>query len=230
VPLRIAVVVLFLLASWALYLRRRDLMGVGAVSEAPVGPRAAVIIPISIVSEDVVPVDGAIRVMRKRPDGDLIVSLPGEDIDADIAALDVLNRWSSQQVLRAVAPHRQSLRYVYLLGSTGGSAEQTKAAKAMILPYLRPDTEVFCAATDCDSVTAVMKCISEAINQLSALPGADGQPLPEHQIIIDVTGGLKPTSIAGAAMTLSRNVTFQYVHTRTGQVREFDLLQKSASF
>ena len=30
-------------------------------------------------------------------------------------------------------------------------------------------------------------------------------------------------------MTLSRNVTFQDVHTRTGQVREFefDLLQKS---
>ena len=38
---RFAVVALFLLASWALYLRRSDLMGVGAVSKAPVEPREA---------------------------------------------------------------------------------------------------------------------------------------------------------------------------------------------
>jgi hypothetical protein len=72
--------------------------------------------------------------------------------------------------------------------------------------------------------------MAKAIHDLTALPGADGRPLSENEIIIDVTGGLKPTSIAGAAMTLSRNVTFQYVHTGTGKVREFDLLQKSASF
>jgi hypothetical protein len=35
----------------------------------------------------------------------------------------------------------------------------------------------------------------------------------ERDIIIDVTGGFKTTSIAGASITFNSQVTFQYVQT-----------------
>ena len=37
--------------------------------------------------------------------------------------------------------------------------------------------------------------------------------LPEHRILLDVTGGQKVTSIAGAALTLGNELRFQYVQT-----------------
>ena len=232
IPLRIAVVVLFLFASWALYLRRRDLMGVGAVSEAPVEPRTALIIPVSPVFEEVTAHGPGVRITGTHNGEVTVVELAGSDIGHDIDELDQLHRWPWQQLLRAVRPHRESLRYVYLLGSLGkgGSAGQTGAAAALIRPYLAPETKLLFAVADFDNMTAMMKCMAGAIQHLTTLRDGEGGLVPEHEIIIDVTGGLKPTSIAGAAMTLSRNVTFQYVHTRTGKVREFDLLQKSASF
>jgi len=39
------------------------------------------------------------------------------------------------------------------------------------------------------------------------------QGIAEREIIIDITGGQKTVSIAGAVVTLNKNVTFQYVQT-----------------
>lgn len=39
------------------------------------------------------------------------------------------------------------------------------------------------------------------------------EKISEEDIIIDVTGGQKTTSIAGALVTLNSQVTFQYVQT-----------------
>jgi hypothetical protein len=54
------------------------------------------------------------------------------------------------------------------------------------------------------------------------------QGMRESHITIDVTGGFKPTSVAGAMMTVSTNVVFQYVHTEErpleDRVQECDLV------
>jgi hypothetical protein len=80
---------------------------------------------------------------------------------------------------------------------------------------------------DFDDVKAMMGAMQAAIRELIAqtVPGT-GRRLREQDIMIDVTGGYKPTSIAGAVMTLTSNVTFQYVHTGRGNVREYDLLHR----
>jgi len=190
IPLRIAVVVLFLFASWALYLRRRDLMGVGAVSEAPVEPRTALIIPVSPVFEEVTAHGPGVRITRTHNGEVTVVELAGSDIGHDIDELDQLHRWPWQQLLRAVRPHRESLRYVYLLGSLGkgGSAGQTRAAAALIRPYLAPETKLLFAVADFDNMTAMMKCMAGAIQHLTTLRDGEGGLVPEHEIIIDVTG------------------------------------------
>ncbi len=42
-------------------------------------------------------------------------------------------------------------------------------------------------------------------------------------MIIDVTGGQKPTSIAGALMTLYYDREFQYVSTQNYKVKSYDV-------
>ena len=38
---------------------------------------------------------------------------------------------------------------------------------------------------------------------------------PEHEIMIDITGGQKPTSIVGASLTFNRKIKAQYIQTNT---------------
>jgi len=47
---------------------------------------------------------------------------------------------------------------------------------------------------------------------------------PEKEIMIDITGGQKPTSITGAAITFNREIEAQYVQTNTPwEVRGYDV-------
>ena len=53
----------------------------------------------------------------------------------------------------------------------------------------------------------------------------DGKRIREGDIIIDCTGGQKPTSIAAAIVTTRSEATFQYVSTSNlGEVTEYDML------
>lgn len=45
----------------------------------------------------------------------------------------------------------------------------------------------------------------------------------EEHIIVDITGGQKTNSVAGAIATLARNRKFQYVSTRDKRVLSYDV-------
>jgi hypothetical protein len=51
----------------------------------------------------------------------------------------------------------------------------------------------------------------------------DSRGLRASDILIDVTGGQKPTSIAGAAVALAEGRCIQYVSTRDYRVRVYDV-------
>lgn len=114
-------------------------MSVGALSQANAEPRRALILPLSpagaIIERQP---DGQIRIQRVNRDGVPVgepVFLTGlaETLDDDIRVLDVLNRWPRQPLLRAIAPHRQSLRRLHLLGSSGSDGSHEDAGSAITL-------------------------------------------------------------------------------------------------
>lgn len=236
---RVGLVVSLLVVAWRVFLKRRELMSVGALSQATAEPRRALILPLSpagaIIERQP---DGQIRIQRANRSGVPVgepVFLAGraETLDDDIRALDALNRWPWQQLLRAIAPHRQSLRRLHLLGSSGadGSHGDLDRATTLLRGYLPNCAEPSASEPiDFDDLKAMMKALRHAVGDLTTVRDTStGRRIREEDIVIDVTGGYKPTSIAGAIMTLSSDVTFQYVHTTgTNEVREYELLHRGS--
>jgi hypothetical protein len=144
-------------------------------------------------------------------------------------------RWNWQQLLRALQPHADTLEHVYLIGSADaggqdGSHRFLDDAVRLIRLYFPEGRRLRSVShgdepVDFDDVRRLMRAMRHGIDVLT-----DGTGLAEEDVVIDVTGGMKPTSIAGAVMTLNGAVTFQYVHTSRGdEVWEYDLLHKGAS-
>lgn len=224
------------LLAWRVYLKRRELTSVGALSQADAEPRRALVVPLSPGHAVITTVDEGLHVRRKPnpalPDGACVV-LQGcpEALESDIERLAALKGWPWQQVLRAIRPHQASLTHLYILGSAGtrGSHHDMVSIRALLEPYL-PGCRIITSAppVDFDDLKSMMHALRVAIRTLTAerIPGTT-RFLREEDIMIDVTGGYKPTSIAGAVMTLTSNVTFQYVHTGGEHlVREYDLLHR----
>ncbi len=202
-----AVLVIFLVFSFALYRYRYRLFGVRSLSRAECEPRCAMILCLS-------PADP--RPENDRFDFDITVTkegkqavLHGNSLDKDIAELDDKGvRWNWQQLLRALETHRSKLKYVYIIGSDGedGSQEDVGHAKKMI--------EAYCPDVDVDSTSSGVD-FESFYDLLARLEGGidkcKKKGFDEQDIIIDVTGGFKTASIAGAATTLNRHVRFQYI-------------------
>ncbi len=225
-------------SAWLVFLKRRELISVGALTQGPAEPRKALVVPLSAVGKkDEVQRVGDrsthLRCWERGRDAPTELTLTGTDLDEDIRTLGRLGNWSWQQVLRAIRPHARTLRYVCLIGSKDGSAEQLEMAEALISPYLPLGARVVTVkrGVDFDDVSDVMDALRAAIEDLTTrVDSRLGKRLREEDVVVDVTGGMKPTSIAGALITLSSNVTFQYVHTnREDEVWEYDLLHKGAS-
>jgi hypothetical protein len=120
-------------------------------------------------------------------------------------------RWPWQQILRGLATHLHKVRAVYLMGSPGehGSHGQTDLA-ASVIAHFAPGVRVISGpAVDFENVQELLYAIFTAIHRLRSECG-----LSDKDVIVDVTGGQKTTSIAGALITLnSSDITFQYVQT-----------------
>jgi len=119
-------------------------------------------------------------------------------------------RWNWQQLLRALVPHIDSLKSVYLLGSPepGGSYRWLDAAEEIIKMY-KNNVEVkrYKNPVDFEDFDELLKIIINCIECLRE------EGIKDKDIIIDITGGTKTASIAGAIATLNTRVTFQYVST-----------------
>ncbi len=162
------------------------------------------------------------------------IQLEGKNLQEDI---DKLNgeRLNWQQLLRCFIPHTHSLDAVFVIGSkdtietdpkTG--LETTKYGSHNSIGHIEKIVERYCTkrpkfrgsdAVDFEDFKGLQDAITFGLKLLNSEYGID-----EEDIIIDVTGGQKTTSIAAAAVTLNRRVAFQYVQTNPHyEVWEYDL-------
>ena len=154
-------------------------------------------------------------------------TIEGECLNKDIKALDGLG-WNWQQMLRAIEPHAVALERLHLIGSpdsekTTGSHAQLAVCRTMLERYLPEGVEVAKAGpVDFEDFNALHRCLRGIIRQEKEAG------LKDEDIVIDVTGGQKTTSIAGATITFNTSVTFQYVQTRPPfEVYAYDVIHLS---
>lgn len=150
-------------------------------------------------------------------------------LDEDINLLDG-TRWPWQQMLRGLRPHGKgdTLKHVYLIGSLttsiAGSYDSLIHAEQMIKNYFpHVKVETYSEPVHFENFDDIVDVLTDVIRALTR------HGYKEKQIIVDVTGGQKITSIAGAVVTFNSGVTFQYVQTdQPYDVLKYDVVVESA--
>jgi hypothetical protein len=115
--------------------------------------------------------------------------------------------WNWQQLLRAIEYH-PALKEIWLVGSPGerGSFSRLEECQRFLAPYGR----------------GIVRCLPRSVEfedfdgLVSAIRGLLAKELRGRQparIGVDITGGQKVASIAGAALTMNRELRIQYVQT-----------------
>jgi len=156
------------------------------------------------------------------------VELTGISLADDIKALDAI-MWNWQQLLRAIVPHVHdaTLQRLHLIGSpgVGGSFEQLPLCQQVLARYL-PQVQIVPerAPVDFEDFNALVRCMQRIIQDEKR------RGMSERDIIIDVTGGIKTASIAGASITFNSQVMFQYVQTQPPyEVYAYDVLYQAST-
>lgn len=155
------------------------------------------------------------------------VELKGECLEADIQTLQTLTDnsifWNWQPLLRGLAVHRDTLKMVYLIGSeksgrTEASFDYLQHAEMVIKKYFGEEITVLKAkkAVTFEELEALLRSIRRALKYIEGYKLGQGKKkyrIKKEDIVIDITGGQKITSIAGALTTLQLATVFQYVQT-----------------
>lgn len=161
------------------------------------------------------------------------------NLNDDIELVSSFGRWNWQQLLRALTPHKDNygnstLEFIYLIASKE-SISKLEDARELLKTYssnniiIEPKLEKNNNTNyivNFDDLEGMVEYIDNIINKLMKRE-YNNKIYSEKDIIIDVTGGKKIASIAGAVVTLNKKVTFQYVETEhrwegSNVVYEFD--------
>lgn len=234
--LEITAVALLMIAigSWV-YAHRNRYLGVRTLAQGTATPHRCLIMAVSLpsvtIESRISGVDAAQWALEK------VMSLEAEgqesvDIDAAIAALaqgvngGQAHNW--QQMLRALKPHLRpdqragiGLERIVLFGSEESEDYIVLAAQLLRIVLPGDDPARVTVHTKPVDFRRIESLISEYRIILDRLRDEE---MPEDQIVIDATGGMKTTSIAAAMMTLKSKVTFQYVDTAPPyEVEYFDV-------
>ncbi|MDP2361399.1 MAG: hypothetical protein Q8O14_11745 [bacterium] len=131
-----------------------------------------------------------------------------EDNDLD-AAIDSMTGDSWQQLFRGLRLHKDSLSWLTLVTSRNGSDQHTELARRIIkrlLPQCRVGEDT---VDDFEDIEASMSALQRQLKLLHE------EGFASKDIILDATGGMKPTSIAVALATLmDKELQFQYVSNK----------------
>lgn len=219
-------IILSLAASLGVYVHRRAFTVARSLSRQLCQPHACLILLVSRATPNITPGSPPFPLRVTMPNGDS-VELRGISLEEDIQRLDSV-RWNWQQLLRALVPHLQGARLqrIYLIGSPGpeGSFAQLSMCRAIVQHYLpRVHIHMVNEAVDFEDFNRLVQCMRDIIERERQ------HGMRKQDIIIDVTGGFKTASIAGASITFNSQVTFQYVQTQAPyEVFAYDVLyQKS---
>lgn len=154
------------------------------------------------------------------------------DIDIDIAHIEEHKqkiKWAWEMPLRAIRHHGDKLETLALICSKK-SILQVNLFLRICMNYEKMKGVMFNVLCDNDGTLQLIDARSigdyteikgfdfESFDQLSNATWKLIQELKkkgysEKDIMIDVTGGQKPTSIVGASITFNRNIKAQYVQT-----------------
>jgi hypothetical protein len=209
------VCLVFIAATGTLFNIARHRLRFSNLAPQDVIPRPVVVYFLSTLSHKLEFTDSKAKVTQESKDSTITVELTG-DLDNDIKALDKISRWNWQQLLRGLRLHRSDLKHVFLIGSKddsrGRPGSQNSIQQAIkLLKWYFPDVIV----TGTETATAVdfedFRVLTRFMNGVIAL--YKGKGYREDDIVVDVTGGQKTASIAGAIVTLNSGVQFQYVST-----------------
>jgi len=133
----------------------------------------------------------------------------------------MLSGKSWEMPLKAIEYHQGQLEALYVFTSKGkpGSSE-TMALFGEVVAALFPGLkirEVEVHGIEFEDVEAVFNQV-ESFYDMAKKDG-----FPEQEIIVDVTGGQKPNSIAASIATLITGRKFQYISTVTKEVHAYDV-------
>ena len=209
----------FLLGAFWLYKQRKEYLPLRTLGRVrDIRPRKVLISTISPKNNKFeldLPADWDAPMSVRASDG--TVSLSGElEKDGEPCAV----RWNWQQVLRAIAPHRDILERVHLIGSSGegGSQGELEECRRLLERYLPENCVVTSSSTgvDFEDIDALTRRFRILLAELKTEGFGAGD------VMIDTTGGMKTTSIAAAMVTQDDpGLHFQYVPTQGDDFRPF---------
>lgn len=180
-------------------------------------PRKVLVVTLSTPSEQVKGFDlggGRSIVLYENAAENLLPIHTPSDAKAD------MKRHNWQQALRAVDHHAKVLELLIVVPSSGGRGSGHKttqftqwmehyqsSADWSASPRTKPFAIRVIEAVDFEKFTALQHAYAQAIELAKA------EHYMESDVVIDVTGGQKTTSIAGAMVTLTSHSKFQYIQT-----------------
>ena len=131
-------------------------------------------------------------------------------------------------LLRSLKCHSRenTLKQVHFLASSQSKefADGLKLALANCITNV--EIHVYEHALDFEDIDNVYHALDEIINRVTKDKGV----FTDKDIIVDFTGGQKPTSVALALYTLQRNIVCQYVQTGGDkEVLQYDMALRSAT-
>lgn len=228
----VSTVALFISSFLMLYKYRISFFPVKSLSMDEVTPHRCLIVPVSTPwafnrESDVriAQENGRYKISVKKLKVEEWIDVPQNGITDDINRL-VGTGWPWQHMLRCIEPHKDRLKHIYLIGSPDGGEKKGSykllcVTEFLIEHYLKDrnlKVHKHPAPVDFEDVDGLITAFNKAIAVFKK------ERIAEREIIIDITGGQKPVSIAGAVVTLNKNVTFQYVQTIPDESDKYKIL------
>jgi len=196
---------------------------------------AALLGPAHIVSKQPEPRQGLVLFLSPPKDKSVIDAVQGDITHKSVRdAFGTKSPW--HMPIEAIAHHVNRLKTVVVLPSSDPGPQRpaspgtwrefdyfkktlVRLAAAhqgfQIIPLWDISSE-WNAGVDFENPTALLKALQQVFLWLHA------QGIPDHEIMVDVTGGSKVASVAGAAVTIGAARQFEYVSTQDYQVLSFD--------
>lgn len=207
--------------AWLLYQRRRTFLPlqIQRIGEPDdVIPHAVLVLTMSLTGQWGV---DKIKMQLTRKGDPLELSGTLDEALARMAALGEREKFSWEQLLRAVAVHKGKLRKVVLIGSPGPSGtalrfDECRWLIRLYFPFL-PEDAFEKKEAGFDHLDDLIQVFQSVIR---------GESRHKKEIVIDVTGGTNVVSIAAAMVTLEHpEIEFQYVETHDEKkIRSFNVI------
>lgn len=149
-----------------------------------------------------------------------------DDLAGALHAMEQLGereKFSWEQLLRAIDKHKSALQHIVLIGSKGkeGTVQKVEQCEAMIRHYFPQHALSF------EHREADFESLDELLGVYRNL--VESKKNRKQDVMIDVTGGTKVVSIAAAMVSLKYSeIEFQYVETSGDKrVRSFNVTTPS---